>query len=298
MVPGPAESASSGNLWEMQILRPQNYWILNSESKPCSLCLNKPSSGTWSLLKFENHWPRTVSLKTLVHISITWRVLKTPKTQATTQANSVNHWVWIKQYQCQGLKVKQDISRKTAGLPCGSVSKESACNAGDPGSISGLGRSPGEGNGNPVQYSCLENSIDRGAWWATVHGITKTGTRTEWLTHTHTGRQWGVQAEGRFHKGSDAGNGSGYWRENQHCCCSIKFEGKSKGEMSWNSRQGSGHRELWLGRWIESWLQVFFLFFIGKLVWVPSYYLHPFFFLGLAFLAWMKSFLSAEAVYN
>ena len=52
----------------------------------------------------------------------------------------------------------------------GSDGKESACNAGDPGSIPGLGRSPGEGNGNPLQYSRLENPMDRGAWQATVHG--------------------------------------------------------------------------------------------------------------------------------
>ena len=55
----------------------------------------------------------------------------------------------------------------------GSDSKESACNAGDPGSIPGSGRSPVEGNGNPLQYSCLENSIHRGAWWATVYRVTK-----------------------------------------------------------------------------------------------------------------------------
>ena len=53
-------------------------------------------------------------------------------------------------------------------FPGGSDSKESTCKAGDPGSIPGPGRSPGEGNGNPLQYSCLENSLDRGAWWATV----------------------------------------------------------------------------------------------------------------------------------
>ena len=58
-------------------------------------------------------------------------------------------------------------------LPGGSNSKESTCNAGDLGSIPGLGRSPGEGNGNSLQYSCLENSIDREAWWATVHGVAK-----------------------------------------------------------------------------------------------------------------------------
>ena len=58
----------------------------------------------------------------------------------------------------------------------GSDGKESACNAGDLGSIPGLGRSSGEGNGNPLQYSCLENSTDRGACWATVHGVTKSQT--------------------------------------------------------------------------------------------------------------------------
>ena len=54
-----------------------------------------------------------------------------------------------------------------------SKSKESACNAGDPGLIPGSRRSPGEGNGNPLQQSCLENSMDRGAWWTTVHGFAK-----------------------------------------------------------------------------------------------------------------------------
>ena len=60
---------------------------------------------------------------------------------------------------------------------CGSDSKEPACSVGDPSSIPGSGRSPGEGNGNPLQYSCLENSVDRGAWWATVHGVAKSQTR-------------------------------------------------------------------------------------------------------------------------
>ena len=63
-------------------------------------------------------------------------------------------------------------------LPGGSDSKASACCAGDPGSIPGLGRSHAEGNGNPLQYSCLEkNPMGRGAWWATVHGVTKSRTR-------------------------------------------------------------------------------------------------------------------------
>ena len=62
-------------------------------------------------------------------------------------------------------------------LPGGSGVKGSACNAGDLGSISGSGRSPGEGNGNPLQYSCLENPMDRGSWWAAVHGVTRSWTR-------------------------------------------------------------------------------------------------------------------------
>ena len=59
------------------------------------------------------------------------------------------------------------------GFHGGSDGKESACNEGDLGLISGSGRSPGEGDGNPLQYSCLKNSMDRGAWLATVHGIAK-----------------------------------------------------------------------------------------------------------------------------
>ena len=58
-------------------------------------------------------------------------------------------------------------------FPGGPDSKESACNAGDQGSIPGLGRFPGEGNGYPLQYSGMENSVNRGAWKATVHGIAK-----------------------------------------------------------------------------------------------------------------------------
>ena len=64
-------------------------------------------------------------------------------------------------------------------FPGGSEVKASACNAGDLGSIPGSAGSPGEGNGNPLQYSCLENPMDGGAWWATVHGVTKSRT---WLS--------------------------------------------------------------------------------------------------------------------
>ena len=66
------------------------------------------------------------------------------------------------------------------GFPGGSDSKESACNAGDLGLIPGSGRSPGEGNGNTLQYSCLDNFMDRETWWATVHGVTESRT---WLSN-------------------------------------------------------------------------------------------------------------------
>ena len=68
------------------------------------------------------------------------------------------------------------------GFPGGSDSKESTCSAGNLGSIPGLGRSSGEGNEYPLQYSGLENSTDRGAWWATVQGVAKSQTQTERLS--------------------------------------------------------------------------------------------------------------------
>ena len=68
------------------------------------------------------------------------------------------------------------------GFPGGSDGKESACSAGDLGSIPGLGRSPREGNGYPLQYSCLENPMDRGAWWSTVNAVEKRRTWAEWRT--------------------------------------------------------------------------------------------------------------------
>ena len=90
------------------------------------------------------------------------------------------------------------------GFSGSSDGEESACSAGELGSIPGLGRSPGGGHGNPLQYSCLENPMDRGAWWATVHGVARvfhdweTNTQYSWgklgevgpLAQVHTGAKW------------------------------------------------------------------------------------------------------------
>ena len=64
------------------------------------------------------------------------------------------------------------------GFPGGTVVKNPPASAGDAGSIPGSGRSPGDGNGNPLQYSCLGNLMDRGAWWSTVHGVAKESNTT------------------------------------------------------------------------------------------------------------------------
>ena len=82
--------------------------------------------------------------------------------------------------------VHSEISLPSDYAPGGSEVKASACNAGDPGSIPGSGRSPGEGNGNLLQYSCQENLMDGGAWLATVHGVAKSRTRLSDFTFTFT----------------------------------------------------------------------------------------------------------------
>ena len=97
---------------------------------------------------------------------------------------SISVWAFCKNKQA-GSKIHMELqgalnsqSNAEKGFPGGLDGKESACNVGDPDLIPRLGRCPGEGTGNPLQYSCLENSTDRGAWWATVHAVTKSQTQT------------------------------------------------------------------------------------------------------------------------
>ena len=84
--------------------------------------------------------------------------------------------LWVRCYQNSHFIAEETEARGVKG----SDDKASACNVGDPGSIPGLGSSPGEGNGNLLQYSCLENPMDGGAWWATVHVVAKSWT---WLSN-------------------------------------------------------------------------------------------------------------------
>ena len=86
----------------------------------------------------------------------------------------------FKQYQTKNWLIKIFWSIKLWGFPGGSVVKNPPANAGDPGLIPGSGRSPGAGNGNPLEYSCLENPMDGRAWQASVHGVTKSHT---WLSN-------------------------------------------------------------------------------------------------------------------
>ena len=97
-------------------------------------------------------------------------------------------WEWEEIFLESYVKTIHRVPSIQLGLkydfPGGSDGKASAYNAGDLGSIPGLGRSPGEGNGNPLQYWCLENPMDRGAWQATVHGVTKSWTLQSDFTHS------------------------------------------------------------------------------------------------------------------
>ena len=87
----------------------------------------------------------------------------------------------VQETQVRFLSWEVPLEQGFLGFPCGSDGKEFVCNAGDLGSIPGLGRSPGGGHGNLLQYTCLENPMSRRAWWATVHGVAKSD-MTEWLS--------------------------------------------------------------------------------------------------------------------
>ena len=144
---------------------PPTIRIFSNES---TLCMRWPKywSFRFSIIPFKEH-PGLIFIMDWLDLLAVQGVLKTLLQHHSSKASILRHSAFF-------------------GLPRWLSCKESTCNAGDPGSIPGSGRSPGKGNGNPLQDSCLENPMDRGAWWATVHGVSKSRTRLKQLgTHTH-----------------------------------------------------------------------------------------------------------------
>ena len=139
------------------------------------------------------------------------------------------------------------------GFPSGLDGNKSACNAGDPGSIPGLGRSPGEGNGKPLQYSGLENPMDRGAWWATVHVVTKSQT---WLSKEHF----------HFH----------FMIELKLCCLpSCHEKNKLISGNTWVSRNYSSIKHIFLPNWGAQTLSVIVFCFLIFSLWKHPNHIYP-----------------------
>ena len=133
-------------------------WGLNSDS--AGVCLSASHGRACSLCSLVCDVPRASPSYTAVS-GWRWRWARRTGLSARLPVDVREVWLfWLP-------------PRVMRGFPGGSDSKESACSAGDPGWTPGSGRSPGEGNGHPLQYSCLGSPMDRGAWWARVHGVAK-----------------------------------------------------------------------------------------------------------------------------
>ena len=161
--------------------------LLAGQDRGLQLTKCPPGRGhLWVALPYQYHRsPRGQARKFLGHYT-TYRgaIAKTTLPEGVPACwKNVQRLAWISCTPPIG-QVLYTILQCMLGFPGGSEVKASACNAADLGSIPGLGRSPGEGNGNPLQYSCLENPMDGGAWWATVHGVAKSRTRLSDLTLT------------------------------------------------------------------------------------------------------------------
>ena len=129
-------------------------------------------------------------------------------------------------------------------LPRGSDGKQSACSAEDPGLIPGSRRCPGEGNDYTLQYSCLENFMDKGAWWATVHGLQKV--RHDWATNTLSGFIWKQQKIAIW--ACNLWQTTGMFREQRKGICFYGENGEVAGSVLSESslEEGSGSYWWWL----------------------------------------------------
>ena len=140
------------------ILRKKNNWLLRGKELSLGVGMQKRNIYNWN-----KRWE-------IKHI---WEKLMVPEPRIILWGHCAFCFLFLHSYLV------------TLGFPGGSNGKESACSAGDMGLIPGSGRSPGEGNDNPLQYSCLKNHMDRGAWWTAVQRVAESD-RTEELSTAHS----------------------------------------------------------------------------------------------------------------
>ena len=146
----------TGEIWSLSLLF-LSFWLWKHEIIHLYLlCILDAPLAMWSWASLSEFWPN----KNVYAVSICLN----------------DSFLRIKDnvFEISWYKTRHIVGTQHTRLSWWLISKESACNAGDIGLIPRLGRSPREGNRSPLQNSCLGNSMDRGAWWATVHGITKT----------------------------------------------------------------------------------------------------------------------------
>ena len=158
----------STSLWSHELYSPWNFLSQNTGAGSCSL--------------LQGTFPTHESNHDLLHCR-----------QILYQLSYQRSHIYIYTHrQTDTYNVRMGLSQWLSG-------KESACNAGDTGSVLGLGRFLGGGHGNPLQYSCQENPMERGAWWATVHGVTKNQAQPKQLSvHTKWGNNFGISLDKVF----------------------------------------------------------------------------------------------------
>ena len=169
------------------------------ETRDQSLCwedpLEKEMATLSSILSWEMPWTEEPGGLQSTGSQRVGHVLATK--QQTICVQRTMQILWIRRNRRSSVKIEAlHKIFPIAGLPWWLSGKESACNAGDMGLIPGSGRSLGEGNGYPLQYSCLEKSIERGNWWATVHVVAKVG--HDWMIGTHAFNYFPLFANLRF----------------------------------------------------------------------------------------------------